>query len=450
MSVDLVADAGALLERLFPICRSITGNGLRQTLQILRDISPFNLIEVPSGTVCYDWVIPEEWNVQDAYISDLSGKRIVDFKKNNLHLVNYSVPFDGEMAYKDLVHHLHTLPNLPNAVPYRTTYYERMWGFCLSHEQFQALDRTARYHVVVDTTLKPGSLTYGEVLLPGASGQEYLVSTYVCHPSMANDNLSGAVLWILLLRELRKQQLNNSYRFIIAPETIGALAYISRNEDAVRALQGGFVTTTVGGPGKFGYKRTFLGDSLIDRVVKQAFHDLDREYIEYPFDINGSDERQYSTPGLRVPVGTICKDKYYEYPFYHTSLDNLEFVSAANLVETLKVYLAAMDNLEHNCIYRSLNPIGEPMLGKRGLYPQTGGAIKQKAVSQVETGKHISMADDQSIQYGNELDAIRWILFYADGKTPLLDIAEKTDLPMRQLTEICGRLVTERLLEMVK
>ena len=446
----LTDEADNLLQALFPICRSITGDGLRRSLDLLQKITPFDIHEVPSGTVCYDWIVPDEWNVRDACVADSTGRRVIDFQQNNVHLVNYSVPFEGTLTYDELAPHLHTLPDLPAAIPYRTTYYNRAWGFCLAHEQFEKLDKKEKYHVVVDTTLTPGALSYGEALLPGTSGREFLVSTYVCHPSLANDNLSGVVLWTLLLRELRQRPLWNSYRFVIAPETIGALAYIARNEAAIRALAGGFVATTVAGPGRFGYKSTFHGDSVVDRAVRLTFRELGLEFNEYPFDVNGSDERQYSTPGLRVPVGTICKDKYYEYPYYHTSLDNLQFISAANLVETLKLYLLSIEKLEQNRTYRSLNPIGEPMLGKRGLYPRTGGAIKQKAADSTVHGERRYAVDEGSILYGSELDAIRWVLFYADGQTGLLDMAGKTGMPMRQLYEVAEKLAAGGLLEAVE
>lgn len=443
----LTLDADDLLHRLFPICRSITGDGLRRTLNLLREITNFQLHEVPSGTVCYDWTVPDEWNVRDAYVADSIGRRVIDFQQNNLHLVNYSIPFEGTLTYYELAPHLHTLPDLPTAIPYRTTYYNRVWGFCLTHAQFQKLDKKEKYHVVVDTTLAPGALTYGETILPGSSGKEFLISTYVCHPSLANDNLSGVVLWTLLLRELSGRTLRHSYRFVIAPETIGALAYIAGNEQAVKALTGGLVATTVAGPGRFGYKRTFRGDSIVDRSVRLTFRELGLEFTEYPFDVNGSDERQYSTPGLRVPVGTICKDKYYEYPYYHTSLDNLEFVSAANLVETLKIYTLAIEKLEQNRTYRSLNLIGEPMLGKRGLYPKMGGAIKQKVADSFVHGERRYAVDAGNIIFGNELDAIRWVLFYADGQTSLLDVAERIGLPMGQLYDVAGKLAASGLLE---
>jgi aminopeptidase-like protein len=302
---------------------------------------------------------------------------------------------------------------------------------------------------VVDTSLVPGALTYGEKILPGSSGMEFLLSTYVCHPSMANDNLSGVVLWTLLLRELSTRSLRHSYRFVIAPETIGALAYIASHEQVIKEMKGGLVVTTVAGPGQFGYKNSFRGDSIVDRAVRLTFRELALEYTEFPFDVNGSDERQYSSPGLRVPIGTICKDKYYEYPSYHTSLDNLDFVSAANLVETLKVTMLVIEKLEQNRVYRSLNPIGEPMLGKRGLYPGLGGAVKQIVADANVHEKRGYTVDATNIIPGNELDAIRWAMFFADGQTSLLEVAERTGLPMVQLYEVTGKLVASGLLKEV-
>jgi aminopeptidase-like protein len=431
----LIVEADSLLRTLFPLCRSLTGAGLRHSLDVLREVADFQVCEVASGTRCYDWTIPDEWNVSDAYVADSSGHRVIDFRENNLHLVGYSIPFEGEMSLAELAPHLFTLPEMPSAIPYRTSYYQPSWGFCLAHEQFVKLDRNEHYRVVVDTQLGPGSMTYGQALLPGGSGQEFLLSTYLCHPSLANDNLSGAVLWTLLLRELHRRPRRHSYRCVIAPETIGALAYIARNEAAVRKLKGGFVVTTVAGPGRIGYKRSWCGNSLIDRAVRLTFRELGLEPLEYPFDARGSDERQYSSPGLRIPVGTICKDKYYEYDAYHTSLDNLDFVQAAALVETLKVYLAVIEKFERDRTYRSLNPIGEPQLGKRGLYPQLGGALHQKG------------AGGQASP--DRLEADRWLLFYGDGQTSLLSIAEKTGLPMDLLAQAAEQLAAAGLLEEV-
>jgi aminopeptidase-like protein len=445
---SLTEEADRLLRRLFPICRSLTGDGVRETLAILKEVAAFDVHGVLSGTVCYDWTVPEEWSIRDGYIATLSGERIVDFRESNLHVVSYSAPIDAVLSFEELEVHLHTLPTLPDAIPYRTTYYKRDWGFCLTHGQFLRLDRTAKYHVVIDSTLAPGSLTYGETLLPGRSGQEFLISTYCCHPSLANDNLSGMVLWSLLLRELRARPTRHSYRFVIVPETIGAIAYLHANEERMRQVAGGFVVTTVAGPGRFGYKHSFLGNHRLDRAVRQTFRELAIEPLDYPFDINGSDERQYSAPFFRIPIVTICKDKYYEYDCYHTSLDNLEFISASSLVETLKLYLLSIEKLECDGAYRSLSPHCEPMLGRRGLYPQTGGSIRQGA-GQAETA-HAQRGYDVSegrIARGSELDAIRWLLFWGDGKTTLLEIAERTGLPVRQLYETAEMLRQHDLLE---
>lgn len=445
----LTDEAQALLERLFPICRSLTGNGVRQTLAILKDVADFEVKEISSGTAVYDWVIPDEWNIRGALLETISGESILNFADSNLHVVNYSIPVDEELSFAELEPHLHTLPDLPDAVPYRTTYYDRQWGFCMSHNQFMRLDRHTRYRAYIDSTLEPGGLTYGEVILAGDSGSEFLVSTYCCHPSLANDNLSGIVLWALLLRELqRRGKTRNTYRFIIVPETIGAIAYLNLHESEMQRIAGGFIPTTVAGPGAFGFKHTFHGDHLIDRVVTQSFSEIGLAYVAYPFDVNGSDEAHYSAPHFRIPIGTISKDKYYEYDYYHTSLDNLDFIRSEYLIESLKLYLSAIEKLELNRCYRSLYPYTEPMLGKRGLYPKTGGTIKQRAVDLNK--EHLARAytiSGKSIIYGNELDAIRWLMFYGDGKTSLLDIALRTGLPMRQLYDTAEMLCSHGLME---
>lgn len=420
---DLEKEAETLLKELFPICRSITGDGVRKTLAVICERTNFSISEIPSGTRCYDWTVPDEWNIRDAWIKDSSGHKIVDFKKSNIHLVSYSIPVDKRMTFEELDGHLYTLPGLPDAVPYRTTYYKKNWGFCLSQRQYESLDRSAEYHVKIDATLAPGNLTYAEKIVPGTSGREFLLSSYCCHPSLANDNLSGVVLITLVASLLDTMRTRHSYRIVIAPETIGAVAYLSRNEDAAARIEGGFIPITVAGPGKFGYKQTFLGNHLIDRVVWRTFKENGLDYIHYPFDIKGSDERQYSSPFFRIPVGTICKDKYYEYDYYHTSLDNLTFISSRWLVESLRLYLATLQKLEMDVTYQSLAPQCEPMLGKRNLYPETGGAINQR-------GTGSEPGEDKKKQ---TLDVILWIIFYADGQTPLLDIAEKSDIPMNIL-----------------
>ena len=444
-------EADKLLQRLFPICRSITGNGVRETLSILKGVSDFNIREIPSGTRCHDWTIPDEWNVRSAYIEDCSGAKIVDFADSNIHLVSYSVPIDKKMSFQELDEHLHTLPDLPNAIPYRTSYYRRDWGFCLSYEQYSRLDRSAQYHVRIDSDIEKGSLTLGDFVIEGDSGHEFLISAYCCHPSLGNDNLSGQVLWALLLRELKSRKTRHSYRFVIAPETIGAIAYLSQNEKVMKGVSGGFVLTTVAGPGKLGFKHTFLEDHLLDRVVDRTFLDEGLERNFYAFDIKGSDERQYSSQSYRIPMGTICKDKYYEYDYYHTSLDNLDFISAKSLVETLKLYLSVISNLEMNSTYRSLNPNSEPMLSKRGLYPTTGGQLNQKAKDfKTEYGvSEYSVGDGETLQ-GEDIDAMLWVMFYSDGELSLLDISDKTGLSIKRLHGAATNLRLKGLLEEVR
>ncbi len=425
-----IEEVDSYLKRLFPICRSITGNGVRQSLEILQEIADFDIKEIPSGTKCYDWTIPDEWNILDAYIKDASGKRIVDFRNCNVHVVSYSIPVEKKLSFSKLKEHLYTLSEMPKAIGYKTSYYNLDWGFCLTHEQLESMDRSEEYYVKIDSTLEPGSLTYGEGYIEGTSGEEYLISSYCCHPSMGNDNLSGIVLWAFLLRALKHLKPRHSYRFVLAPETIGAIAYISKNQEALKRVKGGFILTTVAGPGEFGYSPTFLKDHFIDKVVKKTFDELDINYKKYPFQI-GSDERHYSAPGLRIPIGTITKDKYYEYDYYHTSLDNMDYINAANLVETYKVYLSIFDRMEENVIFNSLCRYCEPNLGKRGLYPKVGGPSRAKNPALIET------------------NMICGLMFYCDGKTSLFEISEKTGFPMDQLLETALKLCQLNLLEKV-
>ena len=395
-SDEVIREADNLFRDLFPLCRSITGNGVRQSLSILRKITDFNISEVPSRTQCYDWVIPDEWNIIDAYIEDSSGKKIVDFEKNSLHVVNYSIPIDTTISFNDLAEHINTLPSLPDAIPYRTTYYKRAWGFCMTHNEYKNLDKNQHYHVVIDSSLKLGSLTYGEYLIRGESEKEILFLTYCCHPSMGNDNLSGLVLWILLLKLLKNQKLHYSYRFIVAPETIGHIAYLSQNEKAMKNAIGGFILSCVAGPDKISYHQTFKGNSIIDKAVLGVLDESKSDYTNYMFDINSGDEKHYSAPFFRIPIGTICKSKFFEYDFYHTSKDDLDFISSERLFETMLTYCRIIEKIEDfnasdfvsvdvvqtrnndEHYYISLSPHCEPRLGARGLYPNLGGMIKQK------------------------------------------------------------------------
>ncbi len=395
--VDYTKEIDQFLPRLFPICRSITGEGNRKTLSILSEIIPITQHEVPSGEQVYDWVIPDEWNIRDAWIATSEGRRIVDFQKSNLHVMSYSEPIKASMEWTEIRSRLYTHSELPEAIPYRTTYYKRDWGFCVTKAQYAELEYLkGPFEVVVDSELKPGSLTYGECRLPGRSTQEILISCYICHPSMANDCLSGMLLTAFLSQHLKSMKSRNwSYRIVFVPETLGAIAYCAANEKAMKQIDMGLVITTVGGPGKIGYKQSWQKDHAINRMIEEVMRDSNHDFIVYPFDIHGSDERQYSSQGFRINVATICKEKYYEYPFYHTSLDDLNFVKAENINQTLQIYLRLIQKLEQfsdssgilalgevesetsdlSPVYRNLYPNCEVMLSKRGLYPNTGGGI---------------------------------------------------------------------------
>jgi aminopeptidase-like protein/spore coat polysaccharide biosynthesis protein SpsF (cytidylyltransferase family) len=347
-SVDACAEFDQYLQRLFPLCRSITGDPNRETLRVLQELIPLVIHEVPSGTAVYDWTIPDEWNIRDAWIADVSGRRMVDFRASNLHVVSYSEPVNAVMDWAELQPRLHRHPELADAIPYRTSYYRRDWGFCVTHAQYAELERQrGPFTVVIDSELKPGALSYGEYLVPGRSTEEILLSCYICHPSMANDSLSGVLLTAFLARHIAGLKNRHwSYRIVFVPETIGAIAYCAGNEAAMKRIDTGLVITTVGGPGKFGYKQSFDPSHPINAMIEDVLAETGTEFITYPFDIHGSDERQYSSQGFRINAATICRDRYYEYPYYHSSLDDLSFVTAKQIAETLEVYVRLIDKLE--------------------------------------------------------------------------------------------------------
>lgn len=436
---NLISDVRYLAKKLFPVCRSIMGEGVKETLLILKDFTNFRIEKVPSGTKCYDWIVPQEWDIYDAYIIDDSGEKIVDFKQNNLHVVSYSQPVDKIISFEELDKHLYTLPQLPKAIPYRTSYYNKDWGFCISYDRYKKLDRNGKYHIVVDSKFKSGNLLYGEDTVKGTSDQEFLFSTYCCHPSLANDNLSGMILWALLLSEIKKRKNFYSYRFVIAPETIGTIAYLSKHEKIMKRISGGFILTTVAGPGKFGYKQTFLGDHFIDRITDLVFKEFKIPYIKYTFDLYGSDERQFSSPYFRIPIGTISKDKYYEYDYYHTSLDNLDYIKLDNLLVLFKIYLKIIDYMEMNQVYKTIIDKCEPMLGKRSLYPNIGGEINPNTLNSLSINSERISKED--------FDSIKWLIFYSDGKTDLLSISQLTNIPMITLHNNAILLVKKGLLE---
>lgn len=420
--IDYTEKIDHYLRRLFPITRSITGAGNRETLRILQEIVPLQIKEYSSGQNVYDWVIPKEWNIRDAWIKNSKGDKIVDFQKNNLHLVSYSIPVHKKLTFSELKKHLYYREDLPEAIPYRTSYYEETWGFCVSYNDLNAhFHEDEEYEVYIDSSLTNGSLSIGELLIQGKSSKEYLISTYICHPSMANDNLSGVVLTAFLAKEFIKKELNFGYRIIFVPETIGAIAYCANNEEAMKRIDCGFVISCVGGPGKFGYKQSFDKDHLINKIIEQTFRESNEEHITYPFDIHGSDERQYSSPGFRINMATICKDRYYEYDYYHTSLDDLNFVKAATINHSLMLYLETISKLDKNITYKTQYPC-ETMLSRHGLYPKAGGGL---------------LPGNPKI---DDLEKMLWLLFYCDGKADLFEISEKLNMDIGCLYSIAHKL----------
>jgi len=401
----------ALAAELYPICRSITGDGVRHTLNILSGHIPLARREVPSGTRVYDWTVPKEWNIRDAYIKDASGRKVVDFQASNLHVVSYSAPVRASMTLAELRAHLHTLPEHPDWIPYRTSYYTDAWGFCLAHRRLLEL-ADGDYEVCIDTTLADGHLSYGEYLLPGDTEDEVLLSCHVCHPSLANDNLSGIALATFLAKALaRRPRRRYSYRFLFVPGTIGSIAWLASNESNVHRIRHGLVIVCVGDGGRFTYKKSRRGNAEIDRAALHVLSTTttDHEVIEfYPY---GYDERQYCSPGFNLPVGSLSRTTHARYPEYHTSADNLDLIDPAYLEESLEKYLAVIDVLEHNGVYLNTNPRGEPQLGKRGLYRGIGVDGDRRA---------------------DEM-ALLWVLNLSDGTHTLLDIAERARIPFARV-----------------
>lgn len=392
--------------QLYPFCRSITGNGLRETLQRVSAHIGLSTIEVPSGTEVLDWNIPREWNVRDAYVKNAEGKKLIDFQRSNLHLVSYSVPFKGRLSFRELRSHLFTIPDQPDWIPYRTSYYTESWGFCLSHNDLTQFTDDEAYEVVVDTSLADGSLTYGEAVVPGSTQDEVLISCHICHPSLCNDNLSGIALATLLAKYLRQRQNRLSYRFLFIPGTIGSITWLHKNRDRLANLKHGLVITGVGDPGKLTYKRSRNGRAEIDQAFEHVLRHCATPSEVIDFIPYGYDERQYCSPGFDLPVGRLSRTPHGEYPQYHTSADNLNFITADALRRSLEVVLQGVEVVEHNGRYLNRAPFGEPQLGRRGLYGATGGYSKQSP-SQM---------------------AVLWVLNLSDGQHSLLDVAERSGL----------------------
>lgn len=424
------ADIGQELHRfaegLFPICRSITGNGIRLTLATIQKRIPLQISDVPTGTPVFDWVIPKEWNIRDAYIKGPDGRRIVEFTKCNLHVLNYSAPIHTTMPLKDLRPHLFTLPEHPDWIPYRTSYYKKDWGFCLSHNRMLKLE-DSDYEVCIDSTLADGHLSYGECYLPGRLADEVLISCHICHPSLANDNLSGLAVAAFLAQFLAtRESLRYSYRFLFIPGTIGAITWLARNRENVNRVRHGLVLTCIGDRGGLHYKKSRRGDTEIDRAAAWVLRHSGESSEILEFSPYGYDERQYCSPGFNLPVGCLMRSVWGRFPEYHTSADNLEFIQPPQLAASLRVCVAILDVLEANRRYCNRNPFCEPQLGRRNLYRSTGGNA-----------------------IGTEINARLWVLNLSDGEHSLLDIAEQSGLSFSVISDAAQLLVESGLLSVI-
>jgi len=426
-SIKIDRDIGELMHQwirdLFPLCRSLTGLGVRETLNYIHKLIPqLQIKSFRSGEQCFDWVIPDEWTIRDAYVCDETGKRVIDFNKNNLHVVGYSEPIDMWLSLDELQSYLHSLPEQPDAIPYITSYYKRRWGFCISENERNNL-KPGKYHVVIESELNSGEMNYAELLLPGNSPQEILLSTYICHPSMANNELSGPVVTVALAQSLlRLSNRKYSYRIVFVPETIGAIAYISKNLSTMKAnMIAGFQITCLGDDRCYSYLPSRSGNTLSDRVSLHVLKYLAPNYKRYSFLDRGSDERQYCAPGVDLPVASIMRSKYHEYPEYHTSLDDLELVTPKGLEGGFTVLRQAIDVIENNC--RPLvTVLCEPQLGQRGLYPTLG-----------------------TKNFTDSLNTLMNFIAYCDGTNSLLDIAEIIGKPVWELVPLYNKLCEQGL-----
>jgi aminopeptidase-like protein len=432
MSRDRADAMMALVRALQPLCRSITGDGVRETLRIIGEEIALERFEVPTGSPALDWTVPREWNLADAWIKDRSGRRVVDLRTSNLHVVSYSTPVAPRwLTRSELEPHLHSLPEHPDWIPYRTTYYAEDWGFCLTQRQREAMTDDA-YEVCIDARLEPGALSYAECFVPGESGREILISTHVCHPTLANDNLSGIAVAVELARRLRAEQAAGrrralGYRFLFAPGTIGALVWLERNRDRLDRIAGGLTLVCLGDAADLTYKQTFAGDREIDRAMARVLAERGRVHTLEPFHPYGYDERQYNSPGFRLPVGSLMRGRHGEFPEYHTSADDLAFVRPGQLADAVECLESLFAVLEGNRRLSSRAPFGEPQLGRRGLYSATGGS-----------------SDPQSLSR-----ALLWVLQFADGEHDLIEVARRSELPMEIICRAADALEAHGLVERV-
>jgi aminopeptidase-like protein len=432
MSLDkpLIDDVGteilALAARIFPICRSITGDGVRQTLREVGAHLDLELHEVATGTPVLDWTIPREWNIRDAWIKNERGEKIVDFKRSNLHVMSYSVPVQRRMSLAELKKHIYTLPDQPDLIPYRTSYYAENWAFCMPHRQFAVL-RDETYEVSIDSSLADGHLTYGEYFHKGETEDEFLLSAHVCHPSLANDNCSGIALLTHLAKRISGLRTRYGYRFLFAPGTIGAITWLARNEDRVHRIKHGLVVSMVGDRGGPTFKKSRRGNAEIDRAMVHALNHSGLSPVVEDFYPYGYDERQYCSPGFNLPVGLFSRSKFGAIPEYHTSADNLDFIRADALSESYRLINETIGAIEANATYLNTSPKGEPQLGKRGLYGAIGGDKDAAAANM----------------------AMLWILNQSDGTNSLLDIAERAKLPFAVVQRTAKLLADHGLLKPV-
>jgi len=414
----------AFAAKIYPFCRSITGNGVRQTLREVGAHIALDIHEVPTGSAVFDWTIPREWNIRDAYIKNERGEKVVDFQKSNLHVMSYSVPVQRRMSLSELKQHLYTLPDQPELIPYRTSYYAENWAFCMAHSRLEALqDET--YEVLIDSSLADGHLTYGEYLHQGETDDEFLLSVHVCHPSLADDNCSGIALLTHLAKRLARLKTRFSYRFLFVPGTIGAITWLALNENQVQRIKHGLVVSMVGDSGGPTYKRSRRGNTEIDRAMIHSLHHSGLSPTILEFSPYGYDERQYCSPGFNLPVGLFQRSKFGSIPEYHTSADNLEFIRPDHLNSSYRLIANTINVIENEAVYRNTLPKCEPQLGRRGLYGAIGGDKDSAAANM----------------------AMLWILNLSDGTHSLLDIAERANLPFAVVQRTAQLLKERGLLE---
>jgi aminopeptidase-like protein len=418
-----------LMRELYPLCRSLTGDGVRETLRIVDSVLPLEVTEVPTGTPIFDWTVPREWNIADAWIADPSGRRIVDFRESNLHVVGYSTPVRRRMRGSELADRLHTHPERSEWIPARTAYWADTWGFCVTGAQREAIRPDEEYEVCVDSTLGDGHLSYAEAVLPGTSQDEVLLSTYVCHPSLCNDNLSGIAVLAFAGRELARRDRRLSYRLLFSPGTVGPLTWLSRNQDRLGVIRHGVVVDCVGDRGPITYKRSRRGSAEVDRAAAHVLRHGRPGAVVEDFVPWGGDERQFCSPGFDLPVGTLMRSAHGVFPEYHSSADNFDVVTADSLADSLEALLEIVGVLERNATYRGLVPYGEPQLGRRGLYGPISAGVPR---------------EDEAFYR-----AVLWVLNLADEQHSLLDVADRADLPFAEVARAADALLDARLIEQV-